>query len=415
MANGINATNVADYLKKRYVPGFVENMSFHDHKFLAMVKKRTDMSGSHWVQFVEHADLTGGSATFATAQTNSQSARMRAVQFALTSVPYYTMATIGGQFIRETSGNEGSFKRGLNGAYDSAFRRATRALGQGLYRAGWGAIGNVSSPGASTTLTLTNKEDAVNFEVGDRIQLSATESANTLRDSAAVGTVNAVNYVAGTLTMAANVTTTWSAAGNGDFIFREGDREDSATPTRRFPAGLLDWLPDSAPASTAFFGVDRSVSSRLGGNRYDGSSQNVDEALIDASVLQARVAGGGADTLMMNPKNFGDLVKILGSKVNYIDVKAGTTGGIGFRALELYSPVGTIKVIPDRDCPINRAFLLDMSTWWLGSLGPAPDFLDADGLKLLRQSSDDGYETRIGYYVQLGCTAPGYNMNIKLA
>lgn len=415
MANGINATNVAAYLKQRYIPTFVENMSFHDHKLLAMVKKRTDMSGSTWEQLVEHADLTGGSATFSVAAANALTARMRAVRFALTSVDYYTFATISNKFIRETSGNEGSFKRGLNATYDSAFRRATRALGQGLYRAGWGAIGNVSAPGASTTLTLTNKEDAVNFEVGDRLQLSQSESGHALRDAAAVGTVNAVNYVLGTLTMAANVTTTWAAAANGDFIFREGDREDSATPTRRFPAGLMDWLPDSAPASTAFFGVDRSVSSRLGGSRYDGSGQTVDEALIDGSILLARVGGGGADTCLMNPKNYGDLVKILGSKVSYVDVKAGTTGGIGFRALEVFSPAGTIKVIPDRDCVINRAFLLDMSTWSLMSLGPAPDFFDADGLKLLRQASDDGYETRIGYYAQLGCSAPGWNMNIKLA
>ena len=43
-----------------------------------------------------------------------------------------------------------------------------------------------------------------------------------------------------------------------------------------------------------------------------------------------------------------------------------------------------------------------------------PKVLDTDGLSMLRQSSSDGVEIRYGYYAQMGCSAPGYNINVQL-
>ena len=59
--------------------------------------------------------------------------------------------------------------------------------------------------------------------------------------------------------------------------------------------------------------------------------------------------------------------------------------------------------------------MLQMDTWKLYSLGKAPKILDHDSLKMLRESSSDAVEVRVGYYAQLGCKCPGYNVNIKLA
>jgi hypothetical protein len=82
--------------------------------------------------------------------------------------------------------------------------------------------------------------------------------------------------------------------------------------------------------------------------------------------------------------------------------------------VELFAPTGRIIAVPDRDCPQGTAFALDMSTWWLGSLGTAPDILDHDGKDYLRQSSADGLEIRCGYYANLVCKAPGFNCVITL-
>jgi hypothetical protein len=56
-----------------------------------------------------------------------------------------------------------------------------------------------------------------------------------------------------------------------------------------------------------------------------------------------------------------------------------------------------------------------MNTWKLSGLGQIPQILDMDGLKMLRVSNDDATEIRIGYYAQLKCHAPAYNINFKVS
>ena len=80
----------------------------------------------------------------------------------------------------------------------------------------------------------------------------------------------------------------------------------------------------------------------------------------------------------------------------------------------IHGPRGPIKVIPDQNCPKDVAYMLDMSVWKLYSLGKAPKILDSDGLRFLRESSADAVEVRVGYYAQLGCRGPGYNVRIAL-
>jgi hypothetical protein len=109
---------------------------------------------------------------------------------------------------------------------------------------------------------------------------------------------------------------------------------------------------------------------------------------------------------------FSDLVNSLGSKVQFIDVK---TAGVGFQGLKLYGPAGELKVIPDRNCPSNRAFILQLDTWKLISLGPVPQILDYDGSGMwVRQASDDGVEIRAGAYLNLACSNPYANVNVQL-
>jgi hypothetical protein len=55
-----------------------------------------------------------------------------------------------------------------------------------------------------------------------------------------------------------------------------------------------------------------------------------------------------------------------------------------------------------------------MRTWKLYSLGAAPKMLELDGLPMLRITDDDAYEGRMGYYANLGCTAPGFNAVVTM-
>jgi hypothetical protein len=68
-----------------------------------------------------------------------------------------------------------------------------------------------------------------------------------------------------------------------------------------------------------------------------------------------------------------------------------------------------MTVLADRDCPEDLMYMLDMSTWGYYSLKEPVMLLDQDGNKMLRESSADACEVRIGGYAQLGCVAPGAN------
>ncbi len=413
MASGFDLTSFANALKSRYAKSFVESMAYKDKPLMAMLTKNEDFGGDKWVQPVMYEDVQSRSALFSQAQTLSTTEESKVAKFEVTRVKDYGVITIDGELIEASKGDQDAFFRGVTTKIDSIMRATSLSAAISTYRKGWGSIGTVSAPGASTTLTLVNKQDAVNFAEGQQIQFAASEDADAFRDSAEALTVTGVNRTAGTLAVSANVTTIASIA-TGDHIFVKGDRQDSSTPTRRKIAGLEDWCPQTAPTSTTFFGVNRTTDTRLGGCRLDATSPvlNLEEALIEGSILVQR-EGGVPDVAFMNPQKVGDLTKLLGSKVagNMEDLKVGS---LGFRALNVQTPAGTIKVIGDRFCPVDQVFMLQMDTWFMGSLGPMPRILKHDGNESLRQASDDGIEIRVGYYANLVCKAPGWNCNIKV-
>jgi hypothetical protein len=153
--------------------------------------------------------------------------------------------------------------------------------------------------------------------------------------------------------------------------------------------------------------MDRSVDkTRLGGIQITGSNKPIEEALIEAASRIAR-EGGKPTHVFMSYAKYADLEKSLGSKVQYVDLKVSAE--IGFRGILLNGPRGMMKVIPDQNCPSNKAFMLQLDTWKLYSLGKAPQILNLDSLQSLREDQADAVELRVGAYAQLACNAPGWN------
>jgi hypothetical protein len=320
----------------------------------------------------------------------------------------YDLAQVDGLTIASTRNDAQAYIRALKRSIDSKFMNLTRVIGQALYRSKWGNLGNIGSF-ATDTITLSVPSDIHAFAKGDAVVLSSSQNAAVLRTLVGSSIITRIDYNAGTISFASNVATLWAAAANGDFIFRIGDREDSATPTARLISGLADWLPTTAPTTgDSFFGVDRSVSSRLGGSRYTSSTDSVRDTLMQLAT-RVQVNGGMPDVVFLNPENYNDLVIELGPQIRYVDVKAGTKAQFGFEAIQLGTPAGVVRCIPDRDCPKGRCFMLQMDTFTLGSAGGAPRLLDDDGNDVLRQASADGVEVRVGAYPQLYCCAPGWN------
>jgi hypothetical protein len=398
----LDLTSFASALKSHYTNDRVENMVYQDNPLLALMPKMESFGGKNLPIPIIYGNPQGTSATFATAQANKTSSKLK--DFVLTRVRDYSLASIDNETLEASKGNANAFMEAATTEIDGALHSCSRRLAIAMYGSGSGSIGQVLAGATGTTFTLKNTDDVTNFEVGQELVFSTADGGGSVKAGSV--TVNGIDRDSGVITVDAltAIAATVGAATN-DYVFQQGDYDARLS-------GLRAWVPDSAPASTAFFGVDRTADvTRLGGIRFDGSAMPIEEALIGAASRVAR-EGGKPGHCFMNYSKFADLEKALGSKVQYVDVKANAE--IGFRGIQINGPRGPIKVIPDQNCPSKRAFMLQMDVWKLYTLGKAPRILDADGMKMLREAASDSVEIRVGWYGQMGCRAPGHNVNIKL-
>lgn len=398
----LDTTSFAAALKQHYTSDRVENMVYADNPLLALIPKMEQFGGKNLPIPIIYGNPQGTSATFATAQANKTSSKLK--DFVLTRKSFYSLASISNEVLEASKGNSNAFMEAATTEIDGAIQSAARQLAVALYGSGSGSIGQCNASVTSTSLQLKNANDVTNFEVGMELKFSTADGGGSLKTGAV--TINGVDRDTGELTVdALSAIDGGTGVAANDYIFVEGNYDAMIS-------GLRAWIPNSAPSSSPFFGVDRTADvTRLGGIRYDGSAMPIEEALISAASRVAR-EGGKPTHCFMNYSQYADLEKALGSKVQYVDLKVNAD--IGFRGIVVNGPRGPIKCIPDQNCPDGRAFMLQLDVWKLYSLGKAPKILDADGMKMLRESSADAVEVRVGFYAQLGSRAPGWNANIKL-
>lgn len=401
-------TAIDGALKELYSGQVVENMVYKDRPFLAMVPKFTEFFGRNYPQPIVFANPAGRSASFAGAQTYQSQSMVN--EFLLTRVSDYAVAQISNEAYQATKSDKGAFLEGLKLTVDGAIQSISGSLNTALFRAGTGTICFGGYVTATDTVTCSPTSDIVNVELNMPLQASATDGGASITGDTTLGYVISVNRAAGTFVVSTTLggshatPTGWTNATN--YYFR-GFGDNNAKVK-----GLAAWLPTTAPAATAFFGVDRSQDTRLGGVRYDGSAQNPEEAIIDGSLLLGR-EGGVPDIGVCSFTTYAALQKSLGAKVIYVDAKS--PAGVMFRGIEIHGGNSTIKVFPDRCCPSPLLYLLQTDTWKLRSLGDCPGILKyEDGLMTLRAATADAIEVRAGYYAQLGCNAPGYNAVVTM-
>lgn len=427
MAIYSNPTNQVAVLKELYPEDgdYMKDLVYKKNPHLALVKKNESPSGfaGKYIPVpLVYGTPQGRSANFTNAQGNQTAPAVSS--FFVYRVSNYQLVTITNELIEATKDDAGAFVDEVKLNMDTGFRNISNDLALDLYGSGNGNRGQYASI-STGVITLSQPAQIVNFEVGmSLVSFSISGSTYTQSTGAAVGYVIAVNRSAGTLAVsatpggAAGTPTNWSTS--FPYLGVQGDVAfGSITVTTGFlkVSGLSAWLPTTAPsAGDSFWGVDRSVDvTRLAGVRFDGSAESIEEALIDASSLVAR-EGGQPDMCFTNFQSWAALEKSLGSKVQYVDVKH-EEADIAFAGIRIHAPYGPITVIPDRNCPALTAYLLQMDTWQLRSLGKAPHILTygLEGLEGLRVGTADALEVRIGYYANLICNAPGWNCVVQLS
>lgn len=101
-------------------------------------------------------------------------------------------------------------------------------------------------------ITLAQVEDISKFEVGQTLQARSGGTARIFATGVSSALVIAVDRDAGTVTVDAD------NSGNTDTIVA-GDTMNVAGDYNAKVTGLAGWIPSSAPSSSLFFGVDRTV------------------------------------------------------------------------------------------------------------------------------------------------------------
>jgi len=342
-------------------------------------------------------------------------------EFFVTRVADFSIASIDGQMLAAAQTDPGAFIDGAELMIDAAFQTAVNRIASAMFRNGAGTIGQIASvvnvAGPVYNLTLTNPDDAVQFEVGQvlvAVQFVDGSGAGPVD----VGTVLKVDRNAGVLNVnsATNIVVNWPAA---YFLAVQGDLPNavnnnfqpagSATTNSLLKlAGFAAWLPIAPVANNdSFFGVNRSVDpQRLAGVSFDGRALSMEEALLQGT---GRIAmqGGRVETGICSYSTYTAMIVSLGSKVMYIDEKIGE---IGFRGVQVNGANTVMSVFPDRSCPDGLIYCLEMDSWCLRSQNDAPHILKyMDEIEVLRVPGVDSAELRVGMYGNMYCNKPGHN------
>lgn len=417
-----NVSNQVASLKELYTGNsdFMKDLVYKKNPIFALLDKDESPSGfaGKYIPVpLVYGTPQGRSSTFINAQSN-QTAALES-SFFVYRVKNYQLVTIENELLEATKDDAAAFVDQAKLQVDTGFRNISNDLAMQVFGSGTGVRGQISTI-TTGVIQLIDVNSVVQFENGMVLVSAATDGGSP---RVALGYVVGVNRSKGTVTVSASqggsagTPASWAAS---DFLYVQGDIPSTGTTgttSNLRICGFQGWLPATDPSpGENFWGVDRSVDrTRLAGITYDGSGQTIEEALVDATCLTSR-EGAEIGIAVTNFASWANLEKSMGSRVQYVDVRQEDYD-IGFNGIRVNTPNGPISVIADRNCPSQRCFLLDMSTWKFRSLGKAPHILTygQEGLDGLRTGTADALEIRIGFYGNLICNAPGWNATVALS
>lgn len=416
MAFGVLSTN--DYfeifLKSRFPQRKIENLVAYGKPFMEEVRKSDELTGDVTYLPIQIDSPQGLGSTLNQANTAATSGTatvgggsVYGVRAAITRAKYYALLTLDAETMLSMRNDEGAFFR----ARERNVTEIMEQLGQQLEMACWskgnGSLGTISNEpaGATATATLVRAADSIKFHLGMLIDFYADSSGAPSGSARAGGsyTVSAINEDTGVITFSGNLN---AAVAVGDHMVRAGDLD-------ALIKGVPAWIPETAETTGTFFGMNRVLNvQKLQGHRQSwlGSVEETVKAL-DAKIR--RVNKSKPKTLWVSYSNFNRLDLELGARG--FRLEDGGQGKFGRPSLMMTTPGGGVLVKPGPYVPETAAWLLDMDSWSLKTLGPAPHLVQDDGNVAIRlpastsANGGDGIEIRWRYFAQLVCDYPYMN------
>lgn len=402
-----DSVSYAAVLKELWPQRRINNMAYAGSAVWALMNK--DEKFKEEVKHIafRYGNGAGRSATFSEAQASVSSVKLG--KFQISRKNNYGLGVVDGDTLEATEDDRGALIDALDTEVNAALEQLTNDTSQDLWGVGDGVKGVVGSI-STVDLTLASPEDAVNFNVDERITAAAT-ATGALRDSGDYVTIVGINRGTGVLTADAN----WSNIASitaGDSLFVKGD--EANTGALRKITGIPGYIPASDPSATLFQGLDRTTDiERLSGIRQlngDTAFGTITESVKSLLALIRHRGGRRAmpKHLFFNPIDLDNLDTELGSRREFtqVDVKGAD---VGFEAIRFRSSIGTVMAMEDQYVPRGRVWAMDMRTWTMHTLKSAPRIIQHDGNRVLRQSDADAVELRAVLRGEPVCDAPGWN------
>ncbi len=399
-----------------------QEITFKNRPLLAMIPKVADIEGKDksWLAVIGSAG--GIASNMADAQALSAATSTRVVWKLTTDtaglggvVEIHDQFLINEKTLRlAAQGNVGVFIDEYATALRSMKDRVGKRLNFRLFRKSNGSIATVSYTANAASVTLQTISAHTILEIGDAVQFAADSSGvpGTLRASGATVYVASINRTTGVIGFAltrggsavSDLDNTITSLTTGDHILFKGDKDACI-------AGVQDWIAGSSVSATTFFNVDRTVDTgKLAGHTVTGTG-SIQNALIDASEIMD-VYSHGTHMIFMNPTDTKTLKKDLQSKVEYKELKSiNESRELSHKYFEFEG----IPLFSDIDVPAGKAFILDLSTWKISTLGSFNGAFVADGGRdSLSDIDSDARTVRYMGIMQLICLDPSRNIIVTL-
>jgi len=396
-------------LKQTYTESRVENLVEADCPELALVKKDEGFEGeSQQVSLIDQRPQgTGG--VFGTAQANRTN--VSGAAWTVTTGDYFGFVEIGDKVIKASRGNPGAFLENKTAEIDGLYSQMRDDIARAFWVGNGGIqIGQYASA-SDTTITLSNAEDIVNFEVGMvLVASSASGSGSTDALRAGTMTVQTVNRSAGTFVVDAAI----AGLTANDYLFRQGNFAGNTGGQIIYGVGEFIYSSDSPPA---LYGMTRTTDpQRRAGCRIaaaDYAGLGIEERLqLLMTRMMSRYKGPGADKIWLNPEDWNTLgIALQNRGIQRMEEKDAK---FGFSKLRIIGGGKEAEVIASRWVPQGTAYALKWDTWTLASMGKLLSPQNGDGLTMLRSRDANSYEYRLISYPALYCRAPGHNGRIAV-
>lgn len=416
-------------LKTKYPDGAIPQALYKNFPLLALVKKTTNFDGDFRVVALQNERPQGSSSQFAIAQGVAKSGLNGGggsyKRFQVYRTRHYGLLRMDGETMKAAVRTSGALVDLWNNETDGISTNELQELEFQLFGDGTGTRGIILSRTA-TTFTLLTPADAVNFQLGMKLDFFApTPTPTTARVTTPATTdagngvyVSGINRQTGVITVqgvGGVVDLTAGLIAANDRVTRSGDGPTSAIATASSGSasgaltGIQSWITTPSPGDS-FWGLDRTADPvRLAGQVLAVSGLPMNEALMEGEARVLVQGVGNPDTILVNPLDLQNLKKALGSDVVYDRVQSNVAG-ISFKSIQYDGANGPMNIVADPFCPRYKAFMLQLPSWELSTLGAAPQMLDWDNNDYLRVNDNDQYEVRFGHYGQFLCNNPGANI-----